>query len=151
MQTHPIRSASLAHSEVGTQRRVLLAEDDEAFRQLLQAYLKRQGYAVESVSNGAELMAALTELLIDGETRFDALVSDICMPTWSGVQVLNGLRCAGCTLPVILITACRDQEAALLATELGARLLLKPFELGELARALESLGNTSHGVGSPPI
>lgn len=144
MQTSqsPIQSEALPHPDAP--QRVLLAEDDEAFRELLVSYLRRRGYEVESVTNGAELMTALTDLLIDGETNIDVLVSDICMPRWSGVQVLNGLRCAGCSLPVILITACEDQESAMLATELEARLLLKPFELGELARALEAVHDPPH-------
>ena len=144
MYTSPTPGQPDALPQPAAQQRVLLAEDDEAFRELLVSYLGRRGYQVESVTNGAELMAALTDLLIDGETNIDVLVSDICMPAWSGVQVLNGLRCAGCSLPVILITACEDQESALLAKELKARLLLKPFELAELAGALDAIFDPPH-------
>jgi len=120
-------------------RRVLLAEDDPDFRRLLAAHLSRHGFDVEVVSNGSELMRALTDLLIDGNSSFDILVSDVGMPVWSGLQVLNGLRCAGCSLPAVLITASEELEVALLAGELNARLLLKPFDLGELICTLESI------------
>jgi DNA-binding response OmpR family regulator len=123
---------------------VLLAEDDEAFRHLLQGYLARRGFEVQAVSNGSELLATLTDLMLDGEGSIDVLVSDICMPNWSGVQVLNGLRCAGCALPVILITASTDRESEILASELSARLLHKPFELEELVRALEAIDHLPH-------
>ncbi len=144
MQPVPQRNQTWALPRRTPPPRVLLAEDDEAFRQLLQAYLARRGFEVQAVTNGSQLMAALTELMIDGESRIDALVSDICMPNWSGVQVLNGLRCAGCSLPVILITAGTDRESEVLATELDARLLHKPFELEELARALGALDHLAH-------
>lgn len=128
----------------GVKCRVLLAEDDVDFRRLLQAHLGRSGYEVEVVDNGLSLMAALTDLLIDGYSPIDVLVSDVCLPTWSGLQVLNGLRCAGCSLPVVLITACDEPEVELLARELGAQLLLKPFDLGELTRALETIQHRTH-------
>jgi DNA-binding response OmpR family regulator len=112
---------------------VLLAEDDEALRELIASYLRSLGHTVVATGDGAELLQALAETLFDGEDSYDAIVSDVYMPAWSGVEVLNGLRCAGSRIPVVLMTACPDPEISLLSKELGAKLLIKPFDLSELS------------------
>jgi two-component system, response regulator, stage 0 sporulation protein F len=131
----PIKVAN-KEQDTRARRRVLLAEDDAEFRALLVRYLESQGYAVDVVCDGAELLRALSDLLLDGISDFDAIVSDICMPVWTGVEVLNGLRCAGCNVPVVLVTACPSEQVSYLARELSAKLLIKPFDLDELADAL---------------
>lgn len=117
--------------------RVLLAEDDADFRQLLRESLERNGFEVRAVDDGSLLLSALTQALIDDCPDFDVVVSDVRMPGWSGLAALNALRCAGCDIPVILVSAFPAQEVVYAARELGARLLHKPFELEELTLAVQ--------------
>lgn len=121
-----------------TRVRVLLAEDDHQLRSLLGQSLGCAGFDVHAVLNGSLLMQALTGALLGDAPEYDVIVTDICMPGWSGLAALNGLRCARCSIPVILLTAFPDREAMFLARELGATLLTKPVDLDELNQAVAS-------------
>jgi CheY-like chemotaxis protein len=132
--------------------RVLLAENDLELRRLLVKSLERGGFQVTAVSSGEMLLEALTSLLLDEALNFDILVTDVQLPRWSGLTALNAMRCAGCKLPVILLTACPDPELLVLAKELAALLLTKPFDLDELNRAVAaclSMGAAANAIPAP--
>jgi len=118
--------------------RVLLAEDDAAFRELLASVLRGNGYEVLEASNGEELLDHVAFGLMRGEKyrTFDLIVSDIRMPRHTGLEILNGMRSANLAVPVILITAFGDAETHRIAYELGARVLDKPFDMTELELAV---------------
>lgn len=133
--TTPLRSIP----PIGPARvRVLLAEDDHQLRSLLSQSLGCAGFDVHAVLNGGLLMQALTGALLGDAPDYDVLVTDIRMPGWSGLAALNGLRCARCSIPVILLTAFPDREAMFLASELGATLLMKPVDLEHLNQTVAS-------------
>lgn len=117
-------------------RRVLLADDDHAMRGMLEAALLRAGFEVESASNGAELLARLEAA--DRNSRAPQLiVSDICMPGLTGLDVLTRVRQRFPTVPVILITAFGDALTHRRAHALGAvEVIDKPFDLGLLCRRI---------------
>ncbi len=116
--------------------RVLLAEDDSDFRRLLRAELVAGGLSVRTVADGRLLLSELSDLLLCDSIGFDVLVSDVYMPGWTGLAALNALRCAGSDVPVVLLSAFPDQELSFMARELGAELLMKPFEIDELLRTI---------------
>jgi len=120
--------------------RVLLAEDDQDFRVLLATVLRADGYEVLEAGNGAELFDFVAFGLMGGQAKrsFDLIVSDIEMPGYNGLEVLDGIRDARIGIPVILITAFGDAEKHQAAERLGARLLDKPFDLAELEEAVEA-------------
>jgi DNA-binding response OmpR family regulator len=128
--------------------RVLLAEDDAAFRELLASVLRANGYEVLEAANGEELLDHVAFGLLRGEKyrTFDLIVSDIRMPRHTGLEILNGMRSANLSVPVILITAFGDAETHRIAYELGARVLDKPFDMTELelavAAAFSRVGRT---------
>ena len=137
-------TASTAHAEVpspptvalvASRPRVLLVEDDDALRALLAQALRRRGYAVTEMSDGASAVAHLMPWI--GGRRStpppDAIVSDIRMPGWSGLELLTTVRDAGLRMPVILITAFGAADTHAAAARLGATLVLdKPFEVDTL-------------------
>lgn len=135
-----------AESAEGYRTHVLLAEDDQDMRELLSLELRRAGYIVEEVSDGADLMERVAGTESDGGATGeplpvpDMIISDIRMPGWSGMDVLATLRQADWSMPVILITAFGDPQTHARAERLGAVALLdKPFRadrLLELARAV---------------
>jgi DNA-binding response OmpR family regulator len=118
--------------------RVLLAEDDEAFRALMASVLRSSGYEVLEAADGIELLDHVAFGLMRGEANrtFDLLVADIKMPGHTGLEILNGMRSVSLAVPVILITAFGDAETHKSAYELGARVLDKPFDLSELELAV---------------
>jgi DNA-binding response OmpR family regulator len=131
--------------------RVLLAEDDQDFRGLLATVLRADGYEVLEAGNGAELFDYVAFGLMGGHAKrsFDVIVSDIEMPGYSGLEVLGGIRDASVTIPVILITAFGDPEKHQAAERLGARLLDKPFDLGELEQAVDAALSNRPSAGPP--
>ena len=115
--------------------RVLVAEDDYELRRMIALALRKDGYEVVVAKDGTELLEMVADSFL-GDTAdlaFDVIVSDIRMPGWSGMQVLQGLMDRDETMPVILITAFGDAKTHMLAHELGAVCVLdKPFEMDDL-------------------
>ena len=130
--------------------RVLLAEDDQDFRVLLATVLRAAGFEVLEAGNGAELFDYVAFGLMGGQAKrsFDIIVSDIEMPGYSGLEVLNGIRDACVTIPVILITAFGDPDKHQAAERLGATLLDKPFDLADLEQAVHTALSTRPSAGS---
>jgi CheY-like chemotaxis protein len=120
-------------------RSVLLAEDDDDLRALLVDALRSEGFGVIECANGFALVEALVSRLEVGEPAFDLVVSDVRMPGFSGLSVLEGL--SGWDelqrLPMVLITAFGNARLHELARQFGAvSLLEKPFETAALMRVV---------------
>jgi two-component system NtrC family response regulator len=120
-----------------TTARILLADDDQSLRRVLEFNLEEEGYEVEAVDSGA---AALERLR---EREFDLVITDIMMPEVDGLAVLDAARRLAPGAPVILITAFASVEAAVEAMKRGAYdYVTKPFNRDELRlivkRALHS-------------
>ena len=133
--------------------RVLLAEDDRELRALMAAVLRSNGYEVLEAGTGTELLDHVAFGLLRGQRHriFDVIVSDIRLPRYSCLEILNGIRNASLTVPVVLITAFGDAETHRIAYELGARVLDKPFDLSELEHAVAAALKRSVGpVNSHP-
>ncbi len=116
---------------------VFLAEDDPELLSLLASVLESEGYEVRRLLDGATLDAALWASDRSARSSVALVVTDVRMPGFSGLDVLEELRRAGRAQPVILITAFGDQALHDRARELGATAVLnKPFELEELVEAV---------------
>jgi DNA-binding response OmpR family regulator len=127
-------------------RTLLLIEDDVEMRRMLAAALRRDGHAVVEAGNGDDALDWLGPGVLDGDLERipDVVVSDIRLPYFTGLEILESLQVAGRRIPVILITGFPDQETFAQAAELGAVCVLeKPFDLGEL-RAAVHLALCSH-------
>ena len=131
--------------------RVLIAEDDNAMRGMLEAALGRAGFEVETAMNGTDLLVRL-DAAQQGKRTPQLIVSDICIPGLSGLDVLSKVRQQFPEMPVILITAFGDALTHRRARALGAADVIdKPFDLGLLCRRMqEVLGsdNSAHGEGT---
>ena len=117
--------------------RILLAEDDDEMRKLLEVELRADGYVVFAVSDGTEMLEALSDMSGLPFAVPDIIVMDVRMPGCSGVHILAALRAAQWLTPVILITAFGDARLHEEATRLGAAVIFnKPFDLDDLRTAL---------------
>lgn len=113
--------------------RVLLAEDDDDLRWALADLLRRAGYDVDAVANGARLVDELAACLLPGGRPPDVIITDVRMPAFNGLRVLEGFRAAGWSTPFILITAFGDDATRSRAQRAGATALLeKPFPAEQL-------------------
>ena len=96
-------------------QRILLADDDRELCALLADYLRHEGFAVETVHDGAAALARLGA----GATRPDLLILDIMMPGRDGLETLRALR-AKHHLPVIMLSARGEPVDRVIGLELGA-------------------------------
>jgi DNA-binding response OmpR family regulator len=124
--------------------RVLVAEDDGDMRRLVVEALRKDGYDVVAVSDGGRLLVHLARDIVDPERSDlpDLIVSDVRMPVCTGIQILEQLRAAHWRMPIILMTAFGDEGTRKHATSLGALLFDKPFDLGDLRKAVARLLGT---------
>lgn len=103
-------------------RHVLVVDDDDEIRELLERLLSHRGYQVTTARDGYH---ALTQVI---RRRPDLIVSDVLMPPPDGVRLIEMLRSQGISIPTILITAyplTRPHQAdALLYKPLDVPLLL---------------------------
>jgi CheY-like chemotaxis protein len=116
-------------------KRLLLAEDDTAFRMLLRQSFMMGGYEVVAVEDGMEMLETIAHSLSTGidSDDFDVVVSDVRMPGWTGLNVLASMRDLPDPPPVVLITAFGDERLHEQAERAGAVAVLdKPFELDDL-------------------
>jgi DNA-binding response OmpR family regulator len=125
--------------------RILLAEDDDELRHLVASLLAYDGYEVIEVSNGQELLDYLVEVLRDKRmTPPDLILTDVCMPEASGLDVLQRLKSARVSTPVVLMTAFPDPLVTAQASSLGATTLItKPFELDDLRMIVLNLTSSN--------
>ena len=116
----------------GAGQRILLVEDDEAVRALLQNTLEDLGYQVHLAEDGTRALALLERL-----GPLDLLLSDVGLPGLDGRQLADVARRLWPGLPVILMTGYAEQarvREAFLGP--GMRMLNKPFALERLAEAV---------------
>jgi EAL domain-containing protein (putative c-di-GMP-specific phosphodiesterase class I) len=112
--------------------RVLIVDDDEAVCRGYQKLLRRSGFETDVAYNGS---MALTELDVK---RFDVVLSDVGMPSLSGLQLLRAVRDRDLDLPVVLMTGAPGLDDAVQAVEHGAfRYLVKPIAPATLKEAIE--------------
>ena len=123
------------------QPRVLVADDDDKIRELLELYLTKEGFAVEQAADGAEAILKAQQL------KPDLIVLDIMMPVLDGMEVCRQVRKFS-QVPVIMLTARTEDEDRILGLELGADdYLAKPFNPRELvARVKAVLRRMTHSA-----
>jgi DNA-binding response OmpR family regulator len=120
-------------------RTLLLVEDDTEMRRMLAAAMRRDGYVVVEAANGDDALDWLGPGVLDGDLERipDVVVSDVRLPYFTGLEILESLQIAARRIPVILITGFPDRETYAQAAQLGADCVLeKPFDLGELRAAV---------------
>jgi FixJ family two-component response regulator len=110
---------------------VVVVDDDESVRESLPDLLKEFGFAVLAFSSADEFLVS------DSVDRTMCLVLDIAMPGMSGLDLQKELKSRGYKIPIIFITAQRDESIRKRVLEQGAvDILLKPFSDIALREAL---------------
>src|SRR5690348_6469050 len=101
----------MATSRNGT---ILVIDDEEIMREILETLLTREGYDVRLASSGQEGLEMARAL------PFDAAIVDIMMPGLDGIQTLDELKRIDDDLAVLMITAYASVESAISAMKSGA-------------------------------
>jgi two-component system OmpR family response regulator len=114
--------------------RILVVDDEPALAELLTLALSYEGWDVRSAADGAGALRVATEF------GPDAVLLDVMLPDFDGVEVLRRLRAGRPGLPVLFLTArdsAEDRTAGLLAGADGY--LTKPFSLEHVVTRLQAL------------
>lgn len=110
---------------------MVVIDDDESVRESLPDLLKEFGFSVRAFPTADQFLAS------DSLDQTTCLVLDIVMPGMSGLDLQKELKSRGYKIPIIFITAQKDENVRKRALEQGAvDILLKPFSDTELREAL---------------
>ncbi|MDT8367615.1 MAG: response regulator transcription factor [Longimicrobiales bacterium] len=126
--------------------RVLVVEDEPDIAALVAYQLTREGFRVETASTGPEAIKAVNREVPD------LVVLDRMLPGYSGDEVLKALRNESATraIPVLVLTAKREQEDRIAGLELGADdYLVKPFSPRELVLRCQAILRRSAEPSTP--
>ncbi len=112
---------------------LLIVDDDERIRGLLQKFLLRHGFITTSARDAAHARRLLAGL------EFDLIVMDVMMPGETGVELTRALR-ETLSTPILLLTAKGETEDRIAGLEAGADdYLPKPFEPKELLLRINAI------------
>jgi two-component system phosphate regulon response regulator OmpR len=125
---------------------LLVVDDDERLRDLLQRFLSSSGYRVSAAADAADARALMKSM------AFDLLIVDVMMPGESGLDLTRSIRSHSQT-PILMLTARGETDDRIAGLEYGADdYLSKPFEprelvlrVGALLRRAVPLKQTAHG------
>jgi CheY-like chemotaxis protein len=125
-------SAEPLMPEAGTER-ILLVDDEEIVREVLEKGLQRLGYRVSPAPSGQIALARFEA----SPNTFDLVITDQTMPQMSGLQLCAALHEQRPDLPVILATGYSPEVAGRDAASLGlVGILTKPINFAELTRLI---------------
>ena len=118
---------------------ILVVEDDRNISQLLQMYLKKEGYTVAAAYDGGEAILQFDEV------RPDLVLLDLMLPVLDGWGVCRAIRQRGST-PVIMLTAKGETDDKVAGLRQGADdYITKPFEMREVLARVEAVLRRGEG------
>jgi DNA-binding response OmpR family regulator len=123
---------------------ILIIEDDQTVREMLELNLKTEGYAVTVMGDGEVGLAAARA------QPFDLIVLDVMLPKLDGITLCRLIR-KDSNVPILLLTARGTEVDKIIGLESGADdYIVKPFGLGEfLARVRAALRRSSSNTPAP--
>ena len=119
----------------GDTTRILVVDDDEPLRALIEEILLTADYAVTTAANGQQALQCLNQ------QSFDLVITDLVMPDLDGTELIRQIRRDQPTLPIVAVSgAGRDADLYLrIAEKLGASALLsKPFRMRAVLETVDS-------------
>ncbi len=114
--------------------RILLADDEEALRELLREQLSAQGYTIDEAKDGVEAIEKLQQ------NSYQLAILDINMPRKNGLDVLRHIREQNLPMRVIMLTGRVGFSVGSESMMLGAdEYITKPFDLDYLEMAIKKV------------
>jgi two-component system alkaline phosphatase synthesis response regulator PhoP len=117
-------------------KKILVIEDEKDIQELLQLYLKREGYDVRIAKEGE------TGLRKACKERYDLVLLDLLLPQMDGLEICRNLRSRPETshLPIIMITAKAEESDRIVGLEMGADdYITKPFSPREVLARVKAI------------
>lgn len=114
--------------------RILVVDDEPNIREVVELYLRREGFEVDTAADGAAALQAL-----EGH-RPDLIVLDLMLPLLNGMQLTRTLRESDYGVPIIMLTAKGEEDDRIAGLELGADdYVTKPFSPKELVARVKAV------------
>jgi DNA-binding response OmpR family regulator len=114
--------------------RILVVDDEPNIREVVELYLRREGYDVEVTGDGAVALEAIDRKIPD------LIVLDLMLPVLGGIQLTRILRDGHYDIPIIMLTAKGDEADRIAGLELGADdYVTKPFSPKELVARVKAV------------
>lgn len=117
----------------GKGRKVLVVDDEDSVRELIELYLKKEGFEVIHARDGREA------LRLNGQHHPDLIVLDLMLPGLDGWEVCRQIRSSH-PVPIIMLTARTEEVDRIVGLELGADdYVVKPFSPRELVARVKAV------------
>jgi two-component system OmpR family response regulator len=130
---------------MSTQPHILVVDDHQEIRALVQRFLNDHGYRVSTAANGSEMKKSLKDAAID------LIVLDLMMPGEDGLTLCRNLR-AESNIPVIMLTAMGEETDRIIGLEMGADdYLAKPFNPRELLARIKAVLRRMSAIPQQPL
>jgi len=120
--------------------KVLLVEDDLKLLTNIKEGLKKQGFRVDTATDGEE------GLYLAQNNKYDVLIVDWMLPKLSGLEMIKELKKNGIKTPVLILTAKGDIDDKVEGLKVADDYLTKPFDFAELIARLKALYRRSHNL-----
>lgn len=119
---------------MSSKKHILVVDDEPNIREVVELYLRREGFEVEVTGDGAAALAAIERKIPD------LIVLDLMLPVLGGLQVTRALRQGDHNIPIIMLTAKGEEADRVAGLELGADdYLTKPFSPKELVARVKAV------------
>lgn len=119
---------------------ILIIEDDSAVARSLRQGLEEEGFKVSRCQDGRSGMA------LAREQQPQLIILDIRLPDGSGLDFCRDMRSQGLTMPILMLTARREELDKVLGLEMGADdYMTKPYGLREMVARIRALLRRAYG------
>lgn len=116
--------------------RTIIVEDEERLARIMKRGMEQQGFAVDTIHDGAEAY----EHLILHHSVYDCIVLDLNLPNRGGLEICTALRERGIKTPILILTAKDQTVDKIVLLNAGADdYMTKPFALAELVARMHAL------------
>lgn len=133
LNSPPVKAT--AKKELWGSGHILLVEDEDMVRAVAERALTRQGYTVESASEGEEALGLLAAQE-DEEQSFDMIVSDVVMPNMDGPTMAKHVRKTYPDMPILFMSGYAEQQLRKSIDLDKVNFLPKPFSVAQMAEAV---------------
>jgi CheY-like chemotaxis protein len=126
------------HGGYGSVRRILVIDDHEAFSSLICRILADEGFQAAAAASGWDAIFLIKGRQLS-DHPFDLIITDIQMPGFSGVELVEELRKEGVRVPVIAMSGSFESSTFERLSQHGCSIFLsKPFEKQGLLDAIDA-------------
>ncbi|MCM2281436.1 MAG: response regulator [Bdellovibrionaceae bacterium] len=139
-------------------KHILIVDDDDGIRLMLETKLAKLGYKASVAANGLHALQKMRALQ-PGQDKYDLMICDLKMPGMSGLDLIKTLRSEGpCQgIPILLITGYPEKQKIMEVVRTGIhRVLLKPFKQSQILSLIDEILKSpdtpvSDGGGEPSV